>query len=162
VWSRDHRHDHSCKHPRCVEEREGHCACYTFSEDMRTARDRPAGLERGSAQEAVRGLMATGFVEIRAVSHLAERALADGETDTVLRHLEHMRMIANLCHNLPGDFLPKRRKARERKAIESLRFHLRELDPDDRAAQWVAGHLESRGFDYVRVLRDRIKWKHAR
>ncbi|GAA3654937.1 hypothetical protein GCM10022224_017490 [Nonomuraea antimicrobica] len=156
VWSRDHRHDHSCKHPRCVEERDGHCACYTFSEDTRTARDRPAGLERGSAQEAVRGLMAKGFMEIRAVSHLAERALADGETDAALRHLEHMRMIANVCHNLPADFLPKRRKARERKVIESLRFHLRELGPDDRAAQWVAGHLEGRGFDYVRVLRDRM------
>ncbi|MBB4920603.1 hypothetical protein [Streptosporangium saharense] len=106
--------------------------------------------------------MAKGFVEIRAVSHLAERALVDGKIDTALRHLEHMRMIADVCHNLPGDFLPKRRKARERKAIKSLRFHLRELDPDDRAAQWVAEHLESAGFDYVRVLRDRIKWKHAR
>ncbi|WP_433514890.1 hypothetical protein ACQP2T_04280 [Nonomuraea sp. CA-143628] len=71
-------------------------------------------------------------------------------------------MIADVCHNLPGDFLPKSRRARERKAIESLRFHLRELDPDDRAAQWVAEHPESQGFDYVRVLRDRIKWKHAR
>lgn len=162
VWSRYHRHDHSCKHPHCVVEREGHCPCYTFSEDLRTARDRPAGLERGSAQEAVRGLMANAFIEIRAVSHLAELALAGGETDAALRHLEHMRMIANVCHNLSGDFLPKRHKDRERKAVESLRFHLRELDPDDRAAQWVAGHLESRGFDYVPVLRDRTKWKHAR
>ncbi|MFI6787395.1 hypothetical protein ACIBG4_08685 [Nonomuraea sp. NPDC050383] len=162
VWSRDHRHDHSCKHPRCVEEREGHCACYTFSEDLRTARDRPAGLEHGSAQEAIRVLMAMGFIELRAGSHLVKRALAAGETDAALTHLEHMRMIADVCHNLPKDFFPKRRKARERHAIESLRFQLRELDPDDRAAQWVVGQLESQGFDYVRVLRDRTRWKHAR
>ncbi|MET9249662.1 hypothetical protein [Nonomuraea sp. NPDC003709] len=160
-WSRDHRHDHSCEHPRCVEERAGHCSCFTFMEDRRTARDRPAGLERGSAQEAVRLLMAMGFMEIRADSHLVKRALAAGETDTALGHLEHMRMIADVCHNLPQDLFPKRRKIRERKAIESLRFHLRELDPDDRAAQWVVQQLEAQGFDYVRVLRDRIKWKHA-
>ncbi|MCT9934128.1 hypothetical protein N5079_28360 [Planotetraspora sp. A-T 1434] len=162
VWSRDHRHDHSCKHTHCVERREGHCSCFTFLEDMRTARDRPAGLERGSAQEAIRLLMARGFVEIRAVSHIVKRALAAGETDEALKHLEHLRMIADVCHNLPQDFYPKRPKIREREAIESLRFHLRELDPDDRAAQWVVRQLEDQGFDYVRVLRDRTKWKHAR
>ncbi|GII59195.1 hypothetical protein Pth03_75840 [Planotetraspora thailandica] len=85
VWSRDHRHDHSCKHTHCVEEREGHCPCFTFSEDMRTARDLPAGLERGSAQEAIRVLMARGFVEIRAASHTVKRALAAGGTDEALR-----------------------------------------------------------------------------
>ncbi|GAA3473364.1 hypothetical protein GCM10018965_079170 [Nonomuraea roseola] len=106
--------------------------------------------------------MARGFVEIRACSHLVKDALAAGKTDTALRHLEHMRMIANVCHNLPQDFHPKRPKIRERKAIESLRFHLRELDPDDRAAQWVMRQLEDQGFDHVRVLRDRTKWKHAR
>ncbi|MFI7697036.1 hypothetical protein ACIBQ6_48785 [Nonomuraea sp. NPDC049655] len=162
VWSRDHRHDHSCKHPHCLEERAGHCSCFTFLEDLRTARDRPAGLERGSAQEAIRLLMASGFIEIRARSHLVEHALADRETDAALRHLKQMRMIANLCHNLPQNFFPKRAKARERLAIESLRFHLRELDPDDRAAQWVVRQLEAQGFDYVRVLRDRIKWRHTR
>lgn len=162
VWSRDHRHDHSCKHPHCVEKRAGHCSCFTFLDDMRTARDRPVGLERGSAQEAIRLLMANGFIEIRAASHLVERALAAGEPDTALRHLKQMRMIASLCHNLPQDLFPKRFRIRERRAIESLRFHLRELDPDDRAAQWVVGRLEAQGFDYARVLRDRIKWKHAR
>ncbi|MET7463223.1 hypothetical protein [Nonomuraea sp. NPDC005501] len=123
---------------------------------------RPAGLEHGSAQEAIRVLMAMGFIELRAGSHLVKRALAAGETDAALTHLEHMRMIADVCHNLPKDFFPKRRKTRERHAIESLRFHLRELDSDDRAAQWVVGQLERQGFDYVRVLRDRTKWKHAR
>ncbi|MEQ4722413.1 hypothetical protein [Nonomuraea sp. B19D2] len=162
VWSRDHRHDHSCQHPHCIEKREGHCSCFTFLEDMRTARDRPAGLERGSAQEAIRVLMAMGFIELRAGTHFVKRALAAGETDTALTQLEHMRMIADVCHNLPQDLSPKRRKTRERHAIESLRFHLRELDPDDRAAQWVVRQLEDQGFDYVRVLRDRTKWKHAR
>ncbi|MEV0351088.1 hypothetical protein AB0H88_35345 [Nonomuraea sp. NPDC050680] len=162
VWSRDHRHDHSCKHPRCVEERDGHCSCFTFLEDMRTARDRPAGLEHGSAQEAIRVIMAMGFIELRAGSHFVKRALAAGETDAALTHLEEMRVIADVCHNLPQDFVPKRRKTRERHAIASLRFHLRELDPDDRAAQWVVRQLQDQGFDYVRVLRDRTKWKHAR
>ncbi|SDI00466.1 hypothetical protein SAMN05421505_13020 [Sinosporangium album] len=106
--------------------------------------------------------MAKGFIDIRALSHLVKKALADGDMDTALGHLERMRMIANVCHNLPGDFQPRRSKVRERKAIESLRFLLRELDPGDRAAQWVAGQLEDRGFDYVRVLQDRIKWKQPR
>lgn len=162
LWSRDHRHDHSCKHPRCIEEREGHCSCFILWEDRRAVPDRPAGLERGSAQEAIRVLMAKGFIDIRALSHLVKKALADGDMDTALGHLERMRMIANVCHNLPGDFQPRRSKVRERKAIESLRFLLRELDPGDRAAQWVAGQLEDRGFDYVRVLQDRIKWKQPR
>ncbi|MFC0861868.1 hypothetical protein ACFHYQ_06130 [Sphaerimonospora cavernae] len=157
VWFRDHRHDHSCKRRHCIEEREGHCSCFTFLEDMRTARDRPAGLEMGSAQEAIRLLMARGFVEIRADSHFVQRALAAGDMDAALRRLAQLRLIADVCHNLPHDFFPKRSKIRERKAIESLRFHLRELDPDDRAAQWVVRQLEDQGFDYVRVLRDRIK-----
>ncbi|MFI7538718.1 hypothetical protein [Streptosporangium sp. NPDC049376] len=89
--------------------------------------------------------MAKGFVEIRAVSHLAERALADGETDTALRHLEHMRVIADVCHNLPGDFLPKRREVRERKAVKSLRFHFWELDPGDRVPSGSRGTWKARG-----------------
>lgn len=106
--------------------------------------------------------MTMGFIELRAGSHFVKQALAAGDADTALTRLEHMRMIADVCHNLPQDFFPKRRKMRERKAVESLRFHLRELDPDDRAAHWVVRQLEDQGFDYVRVLRDRTKWKHAR
>ena len=83
-------------------------------------------------------LRARGFVEMRAVSHLAADALADREADAVQRHLRRMGVIVDVCHNLPGGFLPERRKARERKAIESLRFRLRELDPEDSAVQRVA------------------------
>lgn len=78
-WSRHHRHDHSRQHPHCVEERDGHCSCFTFLEDLRTARDRAAGLEHGSAQEAIRALMVKGFVELRAGTHVVKRALAAGE-----------------------------------------------------------------------------------
>src|SRR5690606_3207218 len=70
---------HSRQHPHCVEERDGHCSCFTFLEDLRTARDRAAGLEHGPAQEAIRALMVKGFVELRAGTHVVKRAQAAGE-----------------------------------------------------------------------------------
>ncbi|WP_424536655.1 hypothetical protein ACOZ38_43460 [Sphaerisporangium viridialbum] len=163
LWERDHRHDHTCEYAACIEKREGHCDCYDVKQWLRHLKKehRPAPLERGSAQEAVRLLMARGFIEIRATSHLVRKALEEGKPEKALHHVDHMGMIADICHNLPGDFFPKRGRERERRAVESLKFHLRELKPDDDAAQWVRAELDEQGYDYAPLLPGQARWRRG-
>jgi hypothetical protein len=110
-----------------------------------------------SAQEAVRVLMAFGFTGIRSRSHLVRRELAAGNEEEALRWLDEIRVIANACHNLPADLRHGSRSERERRATENLRFHLRELAPDDHEAQWVRETLDHFGFDYRYLLPENVR-----
>ncbi|MFC4533798.1 hypothetical protein [Sphaerisporangium dianthi] len=162
LWRLDHRHDPACEFPSCIEERHGHCDCPDRVEAGKRAKRHRSKIRGGrSAQDAVRHLMALGFMEIRATSHVIRREVQAGEGSGSLDHLARVRMIADICHNLPGDLRPVSRGERERRAIESLRFHLRELEPDDQAAQWVRARLDELGYDYVPLLPDRAKWQRT-
>ena len=123
----------------------------------RLLRSRKAGI---SAQDAVSDLMALGFIEIRFTTHLVRRELAGEDLSSSLSHIERIRMIANVCHNLPGDFSPTSDRERERRAVESLKFHLRGLEYDNpadgQAAQWVRARLDEVGYDYLPLLPERV------
>ncbi|WP_433352973.1 hypothetical protein ACQP25_06825 [Microtetraspora malaysiensis] len=106
-------------------------------------------LRRISAQEAVIGLMSFAFIEIRTMGYRRGPTLQewpDGPED----YHEQIRMIADICHNLPGDLRPGSKRRRERKAIERLRFFLR--GSNDPAAQWVRTRLDVLGYDYRPLL----------
>ncbi|SNT64027.1 hypothetical protein SAMN05216276_11099 [Streptosporangium subroseum] len=124
----------------------------------RLLRSRKVGV---SAQDAVRQLMALGFMEIRFTAHLVRQDWQSEEPGTSLSRIERMRMIADICHNLPGDFGPRSDRERERRAVESLRFHLRGLaydDPADRqAAEWVRAQLDAVGYGYLSLLPERVR-----
>ncbi|MEV4158597.1 hypothetical protein [Nonomuraea dietziae] len=114
-----------------------------------------------SAVEAVRVLMSFGFTGIRSRSHLVRRELAAGNEAEALRWLAEIHMIADVCHNLPADLRHGSRSERGRRATESLRFHLRELAPDDHAAQWVRETLDHFGFDYRYLLPENVRKQHG-
>ncbi|GAA1277693.1 hypothetical protein Psi02_78910 [Planotetraspora silvatica] len=124
----------------------------------RLLRSRKAGV---SAQDAVRHLMGMGFIEIRFTTYLMRREMQGEEPSSPLSHLERIRMIADICHNLPGDFRWSSNQERERRAVESLRFHLRGLAYDDstdsQAAQWVRMQLDEVGYDYLPLLSERVR-----
>lgn len=113
---------------------------------------------RLSAQTAVRYLMGRGFIEIRATTHIVRRELQGGEDlSSPLSRIDRIRMIADICHNLPADFRPGSDRERERRAVESLRFHLRKLEPDDHGAQWVRTELDDLGYDYLPLLPEDVR-----
>ncbi|GAA4599237.1 hypothetical protein GCM10023194_78820 [Planotetraspora phitsanulokensis] len=124
----------------------------------RLLRSRKAGV---SAQDAVRHLMGMGFMEIRFTTHLIRREMQEEGPSSPLSYIERLRMIADVCHNLPGDFRWSSDQERERRAVESLRFHLRGLvydDPvDSQAAQWVRTQLDEVGFDYLPLLPEQVR-----
>lgn len=94
---------------------------------------------RMSAQEAVIGLMSLAFIEIRTMGYRRGPTLMewpDGPED----YHEQMRVIADICHNLPGDLQARSKRKRERRAIESLRSHLQRTDGP--YAQWIRTRLD--------------------
>ena len=124
----------------------------------RLLRSRKAGV---SAQDAVRVLMALGFIEIRFTTHLVRRELEGEDLRSSLSHIERIRMIADVCHNLPGDLSSMSDRERERRAVESLKFHLRGLKHDDpadgQAAQWVRARLDEAGYDYLPLHSEHVR-----
>ncbi|SDL46260.1 hypothetical protein SAMN05421874_12211 [Nonomuraea maritima] len=124
----------------------------------RSLRSQKAGV---SAQDAVRDLMALGFIEIRFTTHLLRRELAGDDLSSPLSHIERIRMIANVCHNLPGDLRPTNDRERERRAMESLKSHLRGLEHDGQAAQWVRARLDELGYDYLPLLPEHVRARLA-
>ncbi|MEU0486611.1 hypothetical protein ABZ260_46535, partial [Streptosporangium sp. NPDC006013] len=57
---------------------------------------------RLSAQTAVRYLMGRGFIEIRATTHIVRRELQGEDLSSPLSRIDRIRMIADICHNLPA------------------------------------------------------------
>lgn len=41
--------------------------------------------------------------------------------------------------------------------MESLKWHLRELEPDDRSALWVQTELDDFGYDYRPLLPQHVR-----
>ncbi len=104
---------------------------------------------RISAQEAVIGLMSLAFIEIRTISYRRDLTLLgwiDGPED----YHEQIRVIADICHNLPGSLSSRSKRQRERRASESLRLLL--LGADDAHTQWVRTRLDELGYDYHSLL----------
>lgn len=102
---------------------------------------------RMSAQEAVIGLMSLAFVEIRTMGYRREpMEWPDGPDD----YHEQIRVIADMCHNLPVDLRSRSKRQRERRAIESLRFLLQRTDGP--YAQWIRTRLDMLGYDYHPLL----------
>ena len=109
--------------------------------------------------------MALRFMEKRFTAHLVCRDWQGEEPDSSLSRIERMKMIADVCHNLPGDFGPRSDRERERRAVKSLRFHLQGLaydDPADRqAAEWVRAQLDEVGYGYLSLLPERMRARLA-
>ncbi|MFF4989156.1 hypothetical protein ACFY19_18320 [Streptosporangium saharense] len=109
------------------------------------------------AEDAVRQLMTFGFVGIRSRTHLVRRELEVGNEAKALDWLMEIRYMADVCHNLPADLRPGSKQERETRAVESIKFHLRELEPDDLAAQWVRECLDEIGYDYLPLLPEHVR-----
>jgi hypothetical protein len=101
--------------------------------------------------------MGLAFIEIRVTAYMFRRELQGEELSGALSRIERIRMIADICHNLPGDFRPGSDRERERRAVESLKFHLRDLAPDDQAAQWVRTNLDVVGYDCLPLLSEEAR-----
>ncbi|MEV0151774.1 MULTISPECIES: hypothetical protein [unclassified Nonomuraea] len=101
--------------------------------------------------------MSRAFIEIRATTHMVNRELQTEDLASARDRVERIRLIADTCHNLPADFRPGSDREREQRAVESLKFHLRELDPDDHAAQRVQTELDDLGYDYLPLLPQHVR-----
>ncbi|GII87701.1 hypothetical protein Ssi03_56910 [Sphaerisporangium siamense] len=119
---------------------------------MWLVRRRPKRVGDLTAEDAVRRLMALGFIGIRSRTHLVRRELESGSVAKALDCLAEIRRMADVCHNLPADLRPGSKREREARAVESIKFHLRELEPDDQAAQWVRECLDALDYDYLPLL----------
>ncbi|MEW1844532.1 hypothetical protein AB0392_41870 [Nonomuraea angiospora] len=105
--------------------------------------------QRMSAQEAVLSLMSFAFIEIRYMARMGQ-AHRPADEDFPADFVEQIRLIADLCHNLPGDFRPRRKRERERRAIASLKFLLQR--PESHHSRWVKEHLTELRYDYSHLL----------
>ncbi|MFI6928073.1 hypothetical protein ACIBIZ_49645 [Nonomuraea spiralis] len=101
--------------------------------------------------------MTRAFIEIRATTHIVKRELQSEDLERARARIDRIRMIADICHNLPGDFRPGSEREREQRAMESLKWHLRELEPDDRSALWVQTELDDFGYDYRPLLPQHVR-----
>ncbi|GAA1632095.1 hypothetical protein GCM10009733_031240 [Nonomuraea maheshkhaliensis] len=105
--------------------------------------------QRMSAQEAVLSLMSLAFIEIRYLARMRQVHRSVDE-DFPADFIEQIRLIADLCHNLPGDFSARGKRERERRATASLKFFLRR--PESHHSRWVKEHLTELGYDYSHLL----------
>ncbi|MEW9549682.1 hypothetical protein [Nonomuraea sp. NPDC050783] len=101
--------------------------------------------------------MTRAFIEIRATTHIVKRELPNEDLESAQAHVDRIRMIADICHNLPADFIPGSEREREQRAMDSLKWHLGELEPGDRSALWVQSELDDFGYDYRPLLPQHVR-----